>query len=174
MMLLGEMPGDQEDRQGKPFVGPAGRLLDDALEEAGIAHDDVYVTNAVKHFRWEPRGKRRLHKKPSAGQIEACKPWLHAEILIVKPSVIVCLGATAAQVMLGRAFRVTRDRGKVFDNDQAASILATYHPSAVLRAPDPRDRDRMRSELIADLHTAVEHLHASRSGEPSRTLKSVK
>jgi DNA polymerase len=163
MMLLGEMPGDQEDRQGKPFVGPAGRLLDDALDEAGIAHDEVYVTNAVKHFRWEQRGKRRLHKKPSAGQIEACKPWLHAEILVVKPAVIICLGATAAQAMLGRAFRVTRDRGKVVDRDDAASILATYHPSAILRAPEPADRQRMRNELIADLHTAVEHLQATLS-----------
>jgi DNA polymerase len=165
MMLLGEMPGDQEDRQGKPFVGPAGRLLDDALDEAGIAHDEVYVTNAVKHFRWEPRGKRRLHKKPSAQQIAACKPWLHAEILVVKPQIIVCLGATAAQVMLGRNFRVTKHRGKVFENDQAAAILATYHPSAILRAPEPADRDRMRGELVADLHRAVEHLqpHAARS-----------
>jgi DNA polymerase len=163
-MLLGEMPGDQEDRQGKPFVGPAGRLLDDALDEAGIAHDEVYVTNTVKHFRWEPRGKRRLHKKPSARQIEACKPWLLAEILVVKPQIIVCLGATAAQVMLGRDFRVTKHRGKVFDRDEAASILATYHPSAILRASEPADRNRMRGELVADLHRAVEHLqvHAVR------------
>jgi DNA polymerase len=160
MMLLGEIPGDQEDQQGKPFVGPAGRLLDDALDDAGIAHDEVYITNAVKHFRWEPRGKRRLHKKPSAGQIEACKPWLHAEILVIKPQFIVCLGATAAQVMLGRGFRVTRDRGKVFENDRAAAILATYHPSAILRAPANADRKRMRSELVADLHIAVKYLAA--------------
>jgi DNA polymerase len=158
MMLLGEMPGDQEDIQGKPFVGPAGRLLDEALEEAGIAHNDVYVTNAVKHFRWEQRGKRRLHKKPSAQQIQACKPWLHAEILVVKPEIIVCLGATAAQMMLGRAFRITRNRGQIFDRADLASILATYHPAAVLRAPERANRERMRSDLVADLHTAVRHL----------------
>ncbi len=111
IILLGEVPGDEEDKQGHPFVGPAGRLLDDALEEAGLDRDEVYVTNAVKHFRWEPRGKRRLHKKPTARQIAACRPWLHAEILVVKPQVIVCLGATAAQAMLGPSFRITKQLG---------------------------------------------------------------
>jgi uracil-DNA glycosylase len=157
IMLLGEVPGDQEDRQGKPFVGPAGRLLDESLDAAGIPRDDVYVTNAVKHFRWEPRGKRRLHKKPSARQIEACRPWLQAEILVIKPEVIVCLGATAAQTMLGREFRITKQRGEFFEREEAW-LTATYHPSAILRAPDKQDRDRMRAEFVEDLHHAAEHM----------------
>jgi uracil-DNA glycosylase len=158
LILLGEVPGDEEDKQGKPFVGPAGRLLDDSLEQAGIPRDDVYVTNAVKHFRWEPRGKRRLHKKPTGRQIEACKPWLHAEILVVKPEVIVCMGATAAQTMLGRDFRLTKHRGEFFRSEETAWITATYHPSAILRAPEKADRDRMREEFIEDLHHAGEHI----------------
>jgi uracil-DNA glycosylase len=157
-MLVGETPGDEEDKQGEPFVGPAGRLLDEALDAAGLERDEVYLTNAVKHFRWEPRGKRRLHKNPSARQIEACKPWLHAEILVIKPKGIVCLGATAAQVMLGRDFRVTKHRGEVFPGDGTAWLMATYHPSAVLRAPDSSARDRMRAELIADLASAAKRL----------------
>jgi uracil-DNA glycosylase len=156
VILLGEVPGDEEDKQGHPFVGPAGRLLDEALDEAGLARDKVYLTNAVKHFRWEPRGKRRLHKKPATRQIEACKPWLHAEILIVKPRVIVCLGATAAQAILGRDFRITKHRGKFFKSEQAAWITPTYHPSAILRAPDREDREQKRSELVEDLHHAAE------------------
>jgi DNA polymerase len=156
VMLVGEVPGDEEDKQGHPFVGPAGRLLDDALEEAGLARDEVYVTNAVKHFRWEPRGKRRLHKKPTTRQIEACKPWLHAELLVVKPQVIVCLGATAAQAMLGSDFRITKHRGKFFKSEDAAWITATYHPSAILRAPDKEDREQKRSEFVGDLHHAAE------------------
>jgi DNA polymerase len=163
MILLGEVPGDEEDKQGKPFVGPAGRLLDDSLDEAAIPRDDVYVTNAVKHFRWEPRGKRRLHKKPTARQIEACRPWLQAEILVVKPEVIVCLGATAAQVMLGRDFRITKQRGKLFHRDEATWLTATYHPSAILRAPEKADRDRMRSEFVTDLKRAATHLAAVKS-----------
>jgi DNA polymerase len=155
IILLGEVPGDEEDKQGHPFVGPAGRLLDDALEEAGIDRDDVYVTNAVKHFRWEPRGKRRLHKKPTARQIAACRPWLHAEILVVKPQVIVCLGATAAQAMLGPSFRITKQRGNFFHGDEAAWITATYHPSAILRAPEREDREQKQSELVEDLHRAA-------------------
>jgi DNA polymerase len=166
LMLLGETPGDEEDKQGKPFVGPAGRLLDSALDEAGLSRDEVYVTNAVKHFRWEPRGKRRLHKKPSARQIEACKPWLHAEILVVKPPMIVCLGATAAQVMLGRNFRVTKHRGQFFKSEQAGWLMATYHPSAILRAPDKQDRDRMRDEFVEDLREAVAHLSSSVARRP--------
>jgi DNA polymerase len=171
MMLMGEAPGDEEDKQGQPFVGPAGRLLDDVLDEIGLARDEVYVTNAVKHFRWEPRGKRRLHKKPSWRQIEACKPWLHAEILVVKPQGIVCLGATAAQSMLGKQFRITRERGKFFKSDGgnrqpvwpgagSAWLMATYHPSAVLRAPEESDRDRMRAEFSDDLQRAAELLEA--------------
>jgi DNA polymerase len=158
MMLLGEVPGDEEDRQGRPFVGPAGRLLDDSLQEVGLDRDEVYVTNAVKHFRWEPRGKRRLHKKPTTRQIEACKPWLMAEILVVEPEVIVCLGATAAQSMLGREFRITKHRGKFFKSENAAWLMATYHPSAILRAPDRTDRDRKRAEFTQDLLHAAERL----------------
>jgi uracil-DNA glycosylase family protein len=161
LILLGEVPGDEEDKQGKPFVGPAGRLLDDSLEQAGIPRDDVYVTNAVKHFRWEPRGKRRLHKKPTSRQIEACNPWLHAEILVVQPDVIVCMGATAAQTMLGRDFRLTKHRGEFFRSEETAWVTATYHPSAILRAPEKADRDRMREEFIEDLHHAGERLSVS-------------
>jgi uracil-DNA glycosylase len=157
VMLVGETPGDEEDVAGQPFVGPAGRLLDDALVEAGLERDDVYVTNVVKHFRWEPRGKRRLHKKPSARQIEACRPWLQAEILIVKPPTIVCLGATAAQALLGKDFRITKQRGRFFESSWAKAILATHHPSAVLRAPDHDDRARKRQELVEDLRRAAEH-----------------
>jgi DNA polymerase len=156
VILVGEVPGDEEDKQGHPFVGPAGRLLDAALEEAGFDRDEVYITNAVKHFRWEPRGKRRLHKKPSARQIEACKPWLHAEILVIKPKVIVCLGATAAQAMLGRDFRITKQRGKFYRDEEGRWITATYHPSAILRAPDQDDRRRKRAEFVEDLHKAAE------------------
>jgi uracil-DNA glycosylase len=161
MILLGETPGDEEDKHGRPFVGPAGRLLDSALEEIGLSRDEVYVTNAVKHFRWEPRGKRRLHKKPSARQIEACKPWLHAEILITKPEIIVCMGATAAQVMMGPGLRITKHRGTFFKSDEAAWLMATYHPSAILRAPDKEDRDRKRTEFVGDLRRALERLHSN-------------
>jgi DNA polymerase len=160
LMLVGEVPGDEEDKAGHPFVGPAGRLLDAALDEAEVDRNSVFVTNAVKHFRWEPQGKRRLHKKPTRGQIEACKPWLHAEILVVQPPVIVCLGATAAQSLLGHQFRITRQRGKFFDPSPgangAAAIMATHHPSSILRAPDKVDRDRKREELVDDLRRAME------------------
>lgn len=158
MMLVGETPGDEEDKQGEPFVGPAGRLLDGALEEAGLSRDEVYITNAVKHFRWEPRGKRRLHKKPSARQVQACRPWLDAEIGVVRPQIIVCLGATAAQAMLGREFRITTSRGEFFRNGDAAWLMATYHPSAILRAPSSDARQRMRTALVSDLRHAAEHL----------------
>jgi DNA polymerase len=160
LMLLGEMPGDEEDQQGQPFVGPAGRLLELTLDEANLSRKEIYVTNAVKHFRWEPRGKRRLHKKPSARQIEACKPWLHAEILVIKPEGVVCLGATSAQAMLGRSFRITRQRGKFFDGEEVAWLMATYHPSAILRAPDRADRDRMRREFTEDLRRAAGRLNS--------------
>lgn len=151
LILLGEVPGDEEDKQGKPFVGPAGRLLDDSLEQAGIPRDNVYVANAVKHFRWEPRGKLRLHKKPTSRQIEACRPWLQAEILVIKPKVVVCLGATASQVLLGRDFRITKHRGKFYRDDEGIWLTATYHPSAILRAPEKADRERMQIEFVEDL-----------------------
>ncbi|HET6328666.1 MAG TPA: UdgX family uracil-DNA binding protein [Planctomycetaceae bacterium] len=155
LVLVGETPGDQEDLQGRPFVGPAGRLLDEAIAEAGLNRKEVYVTNVVKHFKWEPRGKRRLHKKPSAREMAACRPWLDAEIDLIEPRVIVCLGATAAQALLGPTFRVTRQRGQVLKTARGAKAVATHHPSAILRAPDPTKRDRMRQELAADLSIAA-------------------
>ncbi len=150
VMLVGEQPGDVEDREGEPFVGPAGRLLDEALEAAGIDRSTVYVTNVVKHFKWSERGKRRIHEKPNAREVDACRPWLDAEIRVVRPRVIVCLGATAAQALLGRDFRVTRQRGDLIDSPLAEFVLATVHPAAVLRAPDDR-RDEEREAFIDDL-----------------------
>jgi DNA polymerase len=155
-MLLGEQPGDQEDLAGKPFVGPAGKLLDRALEEAGIKRDEVYVTNTVKHFKWEARGKRRIHQKPNSREIAACRPWLEAELRVVKPRLLVCLGATAAQSILGPAFRVTRDRGKVFESELAPRVLATVHPSSLLRQPDEESRKREYAHFVADLRAALE------------------
>src|SRR5256714_15327713 len=140
IMLVGEQPGDREDRTGHPFVGPAGLLLDRALVEAGINRDEVYVTNAVKHFKWEPRGQRRIHKKPRASEIEACKPWLEAEIAVVKPELVVCLGATAAQALLGKGFSVLRQRGEVLQSAVAPRVMATVHPSSLLRATDDDER----------------------------------
>jgi uracil-DNA glycosylase len=155
IMLVGEQPGDAEDRAGVPFVGPAGRLLDRALEEAGIDRSAVYVTNVVKHFKWEPRGKRRIHKKPNAAEITACSPWLRAEIEVVKPRVIVCLGATAAQALLGRKFKVTTQRGKPFAAPHAPTVVATVHPSMLLRAPDAETRHRETVKFIKDLRVAA-------------------
>ena len=155
VMLIGETPGDKEDIEGHPFVGPAGRLLDQALEAAGIDRDEVYVTNAVKHFKWTARGKRRLHKKPSSREIAACRPWLSSEIEVLHPQGLICLGATAAQTLLGPTFRITKQRGKILKSDLAKWIMATYHPSAVLRAPDEERRHQMRDELIADLKVAA-------------------
>jgi uracil-DNA glycosylase family protein len=146
LMLVGEQPGDKEDLAGRPFVGPAGRILDQALEEAGIDRERVYVTNAVKHFKWEPRGKRRLHKRPNAAEITACRPWLDREIELVRPQVVVCLGATAAQALLGRTFKVTQQRGEFFAQPEGHVITATVHPSSILRAPDAATRD---AELVA-------------------------
>jgi DNA polymerase len=140
LMLVGEQPGDREDRQGRPFVGPAGAVLDRALAEAGIDRGAVYVTNVVKHFKWRPAGKRRLHQKPNTEEVGACRPWLEAEIGVVAPRVVVCMGATAAQAMLGRQFRVTRDRGRWLEWELAPRVLATIHPSAILRTPD-EDRE---------------------------------
>jgi DNA polymerase len=159
-MFIGEQPGDQEDRAGRPFVGPAGQLLDDLLKAAGIDRSTVYVTNAVKHFKWTPSGKRRLHAKPGAREVAACRPWLEAEIAAVRPTILVCLGATAAQALLGRQFRITRQRGQLIPARLASFALATYHPSALLRAPTPDDRQRMRAELVADLKVAAAQLAA--------------
>jgi uracil-DNA glycosylase family protein len=151
VMFVGEVPGDQEDLAGKPFVGPAGNLLNKALAEAGIDRSKAYVTNAVKHFNWEPRGKRRIHKKPSAAEINACRPWLDAEISRLKPKVIVCLGATAAQALLGKDFRVTQHRGEFIDSPLAPYVAATVHPSSILRAPDDETRHEEMKQFVADL-----------------------
>ena len=151
VMLVGEQPGNQEDLEGKPFVGPAGKLLDVALKEAGIDRRKVYVTNAVKHFKWEPRGKRRIHKKPNAAEIAACRPWLDAEIAALQPKVIVCLGATAAQALLGRDFRVTQHRGEFLNSPLVPVMMATVHPSSILRAPDEQTRHNEMERFIDDL-----------------------
>ena len=159
VMLVGEQPGDQEDIQGHPFVGPAGKILDKALEEAGIDRKEVYVTNAVKHFKWEPRGKRRIHKKPNSLEITACRPWLEAEIEVLHPEVLVCLGATAAQSLLGRQFKVSLQRGQWVESPLAPFVMATVHPSSLLRAPDDETRHRETQRFIADLkrvHEALE------------------
>ena len=151
VMFVGEQPGDQEDLQGRPFVGPAGRVLDKALEIAGIDRNDVYVTNAVKHFKWEPRGKRRIHKKPRQLEIAACRPWLEAEIAVTKPEVVVCLGATAAQSLLGTKFKVTERRGEVMPSTLAPFIVATVHPSSILRAPDEEARQEAMTAFVDDI-----------------------
>ena len=151
IMLVGEQPGDQEDVQGKPFVGPAGKLLQATLKEAGIDPKQVYLTNVVKHFKWEPRGKRRIHKKPGASEIAACRPWLDAEIVALKPKVIVCLGATAAQTLLGRSFRVTEHRGELLESSLAPYIMAMVHPSSILWAPDEKTRYEQERQFLKDL-----------------------
>jgi DNA polymerase len=158
VMLVGEQPGDAEDVAGHPFVGPAGRLLDRALEEAGSDRTQVYVTNVVKHFKWEPRGKRRIHAKPNSAEIAACRPWLDTEIALVKPRVLVCLGATAAQALLGRAFKVTQQRGRFVPSELAPRVLATVHPSAILRAPDDDARHQEFNRFVADLRTVAAEL----------------
>jgi len=155
MMLVGEQPGDYEDVAGKPFVGPAGKIMDRALEEAGIDRTKVYVTNAVKHFKWEPRGKRRIHQKPNSREIAACRPWLEAELRLIKPKVLVVLGATAAQTIFGPSFRVTRERGKVLSSKFAPKVVATVHPSSLLRQPDEESREREYKNLVADLRVAM-------------------
>jgi uracil-DNA glycosylase len=151
VVLVGETPGDKEDLAGRPFVGPAGRLLDSALAEAGIDRRHAYVTNVVKHFKWQAKGKRRIHQKPNAREIAACRPWLDAELAVVKPSVIVALGATAAQALLGRTFRVTRDRGQPLESTLARYVVATAHPSSILRVPDEPARSEAYAQLVADL-----------------------
>jgi DNA polymerase len=155
ILFVGEQPGDREDRAGHPFVGPAGMLLDRALVEAGIDRGEVYVTNAVKHFKWEPRGKRRIHKKPRASEIEACKPWLEAEIKVVKPELVVCLGATAAQALLGKGFSVLRQRGEVLQSAVAPRVMATVHPSSLLRATDDEERRVQMARFVEDLKKAA-------------------
>jgi DNA polymerase len=157
VMLVGEQPGDQEDRAGKPFVGPAGRLLDDALQAAGIDRSTTYVTNAVKHFKWRARGKRRIHQKPSWTELTACRPWLEAEIAVVEPRVLVLLGATAAQSLLGRQFRVTQNRGKLLDSELAEAVTATVHPSSILRG-DPEERERNFGAFVDDLRVVAKLL----------------
>jgi len=163
VMFVGEQPGDQEDRQGAPFVGPAGMLLDKALEEAGIPRSDVYVTNAVKHFKWEPRGKRRIHKKPRISEVKACRPWLEAELRAVKPAVIVCLGATAAQALLGPQFKLMRHRGELVPSPlpEAHHVVATIHPSSVLRAPDAEGRRAAFEMLVSDLRVVAQAVRSA-------------
>ena len=151
IVFVGEQPGDREDREGRPFVGPAGRVLDDALAEVGIDRRLAYVTNAVKHFKWEGRGKRRIHQKPNAEELAACRPWLDAELSVLHPRVLVALGATAAQSLLGRSFRVTKQRGVPVESDLAPSVLATVHPSSILRAPDEAARREAYDAFVADL-----------------------
>jgi uracil-DNA glycosylase family protein len=158
--FFGEQPGDQEDLAGKPFVGPAGQVLNEALLAAGIPRDEVYVTNAVKHFKWEPRGKKRIHSKPTTGEVKACRPWLETELAIVKPQVIVCLGATAAQSLMGPAFRITRDHGLFFPTEWAPWLTATLHPSAILRMPDREKREEARAQLLDDLRKVAAKLAA--------------
>jgi DNA polymerase len=158
VMLVGEQPGHEEDLDGRPFVGPAGRLLDEALEAAGLDRTRVYVTNVVKHFNWEPRGKWRIHKKPTAWHIRACRPWLQAELAAVRPRIVVCLGATAAQALLGRGVRVMQSRGQAIPSDLAQEVFATLHPSAVLRSPDDDTRRAAWAHLVEDLSTVARRL----------------
>jgi uracil-DNA glycosylase len=161
LMLVGEQPGDQEDRQGRPFVGPAGRLLDQALEGAGIDRRLAYVTNVVKHFKWKAtRGRRRIHQKPDAAEVAACRPWLDAELAVVEPEVLVCLGATAAQALLGRTFKVTQQRGTWVESDLAPLVTATIHPSSILRG-EPAERQAQMEGLVADLRLVAEALTAA-------------
>jgi DNA polymerase len=165
LMFVGEVPGDEEDLSGHPFVGPAGRLLTQALGEAGIDREQAYVTNVVKHFKWKraPRGKRRLHEKPNSAEIRACVPWLEAEIEVVQPRVLVCLGATAAQALLGKDFRVTKQRGVWLESELAEKAIATVHPSSILRAPDADSRAEQYREFVADLVVIANELNSRKS-----------
>jgi DNA polymerase len=173
IMLVGEQPGDEEDRVGLPFVGPAGRLLDRALEAAGVERTTLYVTNAVKHFKWEPRGKRRLHKTPAQREIEACRPWLEAEIAALRPEVIGCLGATAAKALLGPQFRVSVSRGKFVDSPYAPRVFATYHPSAILRVRDEAEREVAFKSLVRDLALLRSTARARPAPPPDRARSSA-
>jgi uracil-DNA glycosylase family protein len=158
LVLVGEQPGDREDLTGRPFVGPAGRLLDEALEEAGIDRSTAYVTNVVKHFKWRPAGKRRIHQKPDAAEISACRPWLDAELAVLEPRVVTALGATAAQALLGPSFRVTRQRGQFFQTEGGWQLTATVHPSSILRAPDEGTRQAEMAAFVEDLRLIAERL----------------
>ena len=162
VMLVGEQPGDREDLEGHPFVGPAGRVLDQGLEQAGIPRDDAYITNVVKHFRYKARGKRRIHQKPDRWQISACLPWFHAELAVVEPVVLVCLGATAAQALLGSQVRIGRDRGRPMESDLAELVTITTHPSAILRAED-EDREEAMAQFVADLGNVASWLQSRRA-----------
>ncbi len=162
IMLVGEQPGDAEDLAGHPFVGPAGKLLDKALEQAGIDRGLVYLTNVVKHFKWEPRGKRRIHKKPNAAETAACRPWLETEIALVKPRVLVCLGATAAQALLGKSFKVSQQRGEFIKSPLAPLATATVHPSSILRAPDDEARRTEMNRFVEDLRKIAAELARTR------------
>jgi DNA polymerase len=162
VMMVGEQPGDAEDLAGHPFVGPAGHLLDRALEQAGIDRSLVYVTNVVKHFKWEPRGKRRIHAKPNSAEITACRPWLETEIALVKPRILVCLGATAAQALLGRAFKVSQQRGRFVESDLAPLVTATVHPSSILRARDDDTRRMEMKRLVGDLAKVAAKIRGSK------------
>jgi uracil-DNA glycosylase family protein len=159
VIFVGEQPGNDEDLAGKPFVGPAGKLLDKALVEAGINRDEVYVTNTVKHFKWEPGGKRRIHKKPNAREIAACRPWLDAELDLLKPEVLVCLGATAAQTLIGKDFKVSRRRGELIESPLARHVVATVHPSSILRAPDDETRRTDYARFVEDLKKVAKLIH---------------
>ena len=163
VVFVGEQPGDKEDLQGRPFVGPAGAILNKALIAAGIDRKDVYVTNIVKHFKWEPRGKRRLHKKPNALEISACRPWLDAEIKVIKPEIVVLLGATAAQGIMGRQFRVTQQRGQWMQSNIAPLVMATVHPSSILRAPDDDARHEEMHKFVDDLKKVAAQLQQRRA-----------
>jgi uracil-DNA glycosylase family protein len=161
VMFVGEQPGDKEDQLGHPFVGPAGRLFDRALQDAGLERKQVYITNAVKHFKFEERGKARLHKKPSSGEVRACRPWLTAELALLRPLVLVLLGATAAQALFGSTFRITKERGKPLTSDLADLVIATAHPSSILRAPDAESREIAYQQLVADLKLVSRALASS-------------
>jgi len=160
IIFVGEQPGDQEDKSGHPFVGPAGKILDKALAEAGIARQDVYITNAVKHFKWEPQGKRRKHRKPSAGELTACRPWLEAEVRMTKPEVIVCLGVTAAQSVFGKIIRLHEMRAKRWSTALAPNVFVTVHPSAILRHPEQAQRDQEYRRFVEDLRHIARHLRS--------------
>jgi DNA polymerase len=164
MMLVGEQPGDQEDLTGEPFVGPAGRILDEALETAGLDREQLYLTNAVKHFKWTPRGKRRIHQKPNREEVRACGPWLETEVALVQPEVVVLLGATAAQSVMGSSFRVTAERGKLLDSSLAPSVIATVHPSSILRASTPDERRVSMTSFVSDLRVAAAVLDRTKLG----------
>jgi DNA polymerase len=163
-MLVGEQPGDQEDLAGAPFVGPAGRVLADALREAGLDREQLYLTNVVKHFKWTPRGKRRIHQKPNREEVQACKPWLDAEVALVAPHVVVLLGAVAAQAVMGPSFRVTAERGKLLESTLAPAVIATVHPSSILRAPTPDDRRTAKAAFVSDLRVAAAVMDQDRLG----------